>query len=117
MPRWLLNFVGLCFVGLGIVGLIVPGLPGTIFFILAAVIFTQSNPAWEAKIMAHPKIGPAVKAFRERGVMNRAAKVAALTGMVVGGVFGIAFLPGYLKLLPLIIIIPSAIYVYKRPEH
>ena len=75
--------VGLAAVGVGSVGLIVPGLPTTVFFIVAAWAFSKSNPRLEAWVLGLPKVGPLVRDYRDGLGMPRKAKATALVMIVV----------------------------------
>jgi uncharacterized protein len=114
--RFVFNMIGLILVGIGIVGIFVPLLPTTIFFILAAIIFAKSNPKWETMIMSHPRFGPQVKAFRERGVISPKAKLMALLGMALSSAMGFVFIKGILGFVPLGVCLVCALYVLSRPS-
>ena len=51
--------LGLISVGVGAIGIIVPGLPTTVFFIIAAACFAKSSPRLERWVLDLPRIGPA----------------------------------------------------------
>ncbi len=68
-------------VGVGGVGVVVPGLPTTVFFIVAAWCFGQSSPRFERWVLDLPHIGPMVRAHRQGLGMPVRAKVAALSMM------------------------------------
>lgn len=72
---------GLVAVGLGGLGIIVPGLPTTVFFIVAAWCFSRSNPRLEAWVLGLPTIGPMVSDHRAGLGMPRRAKVVAVSMM------------------------------------
>jgi len=74
---------GLVSVGIGGIGIIVPGLPTTVFFIVAAGCFSRSSPRLERWVLDLPKIGPAVRRYRAGEGMPRRAKVFAITSIVV----------------------------------
>lgn len=59
----------------------IPGLPTTIFIIIAAYLFARSSPRFEAWLLRHPWFGPRLQRYRETGGMTRKAKVAALGSM------------------------------------
>lgn len=80
---WLLG--GLVCVGLGGIGVVVPGLPTTGFFILAAWCFSKSSPRLEAWVLGLPGIGPMVSDYREGLGMPRRAKAWAIAMMVTAG--------------------------------
>ncbi|MEM7284850.1 MAG: YbaN family protein [Actinomycetota bacterium] len=80
---WLL--AGLIAVAIGGVGVVVPGLPTTGFFILAAWCFSKSSPRLEAWVLGLPGIGPMVSDYRDGLGMPRRAKILAIGMMVLAG--------------------------------
>ena len=81
--RWLWFGGGLVSVGLGSLGVIVPGLPTTVFFIVAAACFARSNPRFEQWVLDLPRIGRMVRDYRAGLGMPRRAKVLAVSTIVV----------------------------------
>lgn len=73
---------GLVCVGLGGVGVILPGLPSTIFFIMAAACFTRSSPRLERWVLDLPGVGPMVRDYRAGLGMPRRAKFWACASIV-----------------------------------
>ena len=76
---WLWLTAGLVSVGLGGIGVVVPGLPTTVFFIVAAGCFARSNPRFERWVLDLPRIGPVVRDHRAGLGMPRRAKALAVT--------------------------------------
>jgi uncharacterized membrane protein YbaN (DUF454 family) len=74
-------------VGLGGVGIVVPGLPTTVFFVVAAACFSRSSPRFERWVLNLPKIGPLVRDHRAGLGMPRRAKVLAIAMMGTACVF------------------------------
>ncbi len=68
-------------VGFGAVGIVVPGLPTTIFFIIAAACFGKSSPRFERWVLGLPRIGPLVRDHRAGLGMPRRAKGWAIGSM------------------------------------
>jgi hypothetical protein len=83
LARWLWFGAGWIAVGIGSVGLVVPGLPTTVFFIIAAACFSRSSPRFEQWVLSRPGIGPMVRDYRSGLGMPRRAKVAAIVSIVV----------------------------------
>lgn len=81
--RWLWFATGWVAVGLGGVGVVVPGLPTTVFFIVAASCFARSSPRFERWILGLPRIGPMVRDHRAGLGMPRRTKVWAVGAMAI----------------------------------
>jgi uncharacterized membrane protein YbaN (DUF454 family) len=74
---------GFVAVALGGVGVVVPGLPTTGFFVLAAWCFSRSSPRFEQWVLDLPAVGPLVRDHRAGLGMPRRAKVIACSMIVV----------------------------------
>jgi len=83
--RWVWFLAGWVAVALGGIGIVVPGLPTTVFFIIAAWCFGRSSPRFEQWILNLPRIGPMVRDHRAGLGMPRRAKAWAVGTMVVFG--------------------------------
>jgi uncharacterized protein len=81
--RWLWFALGWVAVGLGSIGIVVPGLPTTVFFILAAACFSRSSPRFEQWVLTRPGVGPLVRDYRAGLGMPRRAKVAAIVSITI----------------------------------
>lgn len=69
-------------VALGGLGVVVPGLPTTGFFVLAAACFARSSPRFERWVLDLPTVGPMVRDHRAGLGMPRRAKVVAIAMML-----------------------------------
>jgi uncharacterized membrane protein YbaN (DUF454 family) len=81
--RWVWFGAGWLAVAVGGVGIVVPGLPTTVFFIIAASCFARSSPRFERWVLELPRIGPMVRDHRAGLGMPRRAKAWAVGTMVV----------------------------------
>jgi uncharacterized protein len=90
--RWMWFVVGWIAVGIGAVGVVVPGLPTTVFFVIAAACFARSSPRFEQWVLDLPHVGPAVRDYRAGLGMSRRAKAFAVTMMLVFGTLSIVLL-------------------------
>ncbi len=114
--RWVMFALGWVCVALGIIGIVTPVMPGTVFLILAAWLFSRSSPRFEAWLLGHPRLGPAVVAWRENGVVPRWAQLVATGSMAFS--FGILIVIGLsVPILGMIaaIFIGLSAYLLTRP--
>lgn len=80
---WLWFAAGWVAVGLGGLGVIVPGLPTTVFFIVAAACFARCSPRFEQWVLDLPRVGRMVRDHRAGLGMPRRAKAVAVAMIVV----------------------------------
>ena len=81
--RMMWRVVGLLAVAVGAIGVVLPGLPTTVFFIIAAWAFSKSSPRLEAWVLGLPRIGPMVADHRSGLGMPRRAKRVAVSMIAV----------------------------------
>lgn len=67
--RTTFRVLGVFFVGLGTAGYLLPGLPGTVFILIAAFFFARSSPRFYNWLMNHRTFGAWVRDFQAgRGI-------------------------------------------------
>ena len=72
---------GLFLTGLGLAGVVIPGLPTTIFMILAAACFFRSSTKMYNWVVNHPLFGESVLRFRSGKGMPIKAKYTSIIMM------------------------------------
>ena len=70
----LLALGGIC-VSLGFIGIFVPGLPTTIFLIIALWAFTKSSKKLRFWLLNHKRFGPILRNWQEHKVVPLRAKI------------------------------------------
>ncbi|MDP6709439.1 MAG: YbaN family protein [Alphaproteobacteria bacterium] len=76
--RTALLLCGWCNVALGMVGVVVPGMPTTVFLLIAAWAFSKNSPRFSEWLYRHPRFGPALCQWRDHRVISVRAKCAAI---------------------------------------
>ncbi len=71
-------------VALGAIGAVVPGMPTTVFLIIASYLFARSSPSLDAWLHRNRWFGPSLRRFHETGGMARRTKILALASMWTG---------------------------------
>tara|TARA_B100000749_G_C18042708_1_gene308029 strand:- start:28 stop:411 length:384 start_codon:yes stop_codon:yes gene_type:complete len=118
IKRYILIFLGLLCLALGIVGFIVPGLPGTIWLILAATFFVRSSNRLYNFVVQNKYFGEPVRDFLETGSMSIRAKVFSLGSMWIFTSISVFWAPyGWLffKLPVLLLALAGTSYILFRP--
>ena len=117
LTRWLWRALALGCVLLGAIGVVVPGLPTVPFLLVAAWAAGKGWPALEARLLAHPRYGASIRAWRAKGAVPRRAKWAA-SGMMLlsAGVLALSGLPWAAKVgIPVLMAVVAA-WLWRRPE-
>ena len=79
MTKYILRLVGFIFYAIGMIGYFVPGMPGTIFIIMAAACFLKSYPKLYNKIINNKNYGRIVKDFIEYQVIPKKIKLIIIS--------------------------------------
>lgn len=102
---------------LGLIGVVLPVLPTVPFVLLSAWSAGKGWPALEQRLLAHPKLGPSVLAWRQYGVVPRRAKYLASAMMLLSVLLlQLSAAPLLLKLLLPCFLLLVAIWLWRRPE-
>ncbi|MCL5998916.1 MAG: YbaN family protein [Chloroflexi bacterium] len=84
-------------VGLGIIGIILPGMPSTVFFLMAAACYVRSSDRLYQRLISNKIIGRQIRLFREKRAMPMRAKVIALacgwTAISLSAIFAFQSVP------------------------
>ena len=117
MKKTILISLGWLCVGLGFVGVFVPGIPTTIFLIIALWAFTKSSEKLRHWLLNHKRFGPILHNWQEHKVVPRRAKILMVVLMSLAVVLFYYSLQNlYLTIGLIIILVSVAIYVISLPS-
>jgi uncharacterized membrane protein YbaN (DUF454 family) len=107
----------LIFLLLALIGILLPGLPTTVFLILAAWAASKGWPKMDTWLLNHPKYGESLRLWRAEGSVPRKAKYMASAMMLLSALI-ILFtaVPWWLKLLIYAILLLVLMWLWCRPE-
>lgn len=110
--------MGVLSLATGLAGLVLPLLPSTVFVLIAAWAFARSSERLHARVLAHPRFGPAVRAWQAHGAIPTQAKRLALLGLGLSLLVGMVTLGGRPLSLGLVVVVIAAVavFVLSRPD-
>ncbi|MGA9699326.1 MULTISPECIES: YbaN family protein [Acinetobacter] len=105
------------FVILGFIGALLPGMPTTVFLILAAWAASKGWPQMDAWLLNHPKYGTTLRSWRENGTVPRKAKWFASIMMLISAIIMLfTNAPLLVKVFTNLIMLSVSIWLWLRPE-
>lgn len=115
--RLLWRALALVALALAAIGAVLPGLPTVPFLLVAAWAGGKGWPALEDKLLNHPRYGPTLRRWRERGAISRKAKWAATLMMAASaGVIVFSSAPIHAKWGVPLLMAAVAAWMWRRPE-
>ena len=112
------RLLALLCLALGVAGAVLPVLPTTPFLLVSAWAAGRGWPAFERWLLAHPRLGPPVRRWRERGAVPRSAKWLATVMMLASGL-GLQFFGGvalWVRIFVPALMTGVAVWLWRRPE-
>jgi uncharacterized membrane protein YbaN (DUF454 family) len=101
-------------VALGLIGIVIPGLPTTVFLIIAAWAFSKSSERFHKWLWNHPRFGASIQSWHNHRVIPKSAKIFA-TSMMLMSFFYVTFFVADDWILPVflaVIMVPGGIYIF-----
>ncbi|TAJ52744.1 MAG: DUF454 domain-containing protein [Nevskiaceae bacterium] len=115
--RWLLAALAWVCIGLAVIGVIVPGMPTTVFVLIAGWAAFHSSPRLHDWLLAHRLFGPMIRNWRAEGAVSRRAKwMASLTMVFCAALLFLSHSPGPVAYGASTIMVVVAIWLWLRPE-
>lgn len=114
-PLWLI--VGFVATALGLAGIVLPLVPATPFFLLAAFAFARSSPRFHDWLVNHPRIGPAIRDWQREGAISRKAKRLAMIAIVATFVLSLLLgVPGWMLAVQGVVLLAVSVFILTRPD-
>lgn len=105
------------FVILGFIGALLPGMPTTVFLILAAWASSRGWPQMDNWLLNHPKYGSTLRDWRANGTVPRKAKWLATIMMSISAVLMLfTTAPVAVKVFTNTTMLVVCIWLWLRPE-
>ena len=114
--RWGLIAFGWLNVGLGMIGVVVPGMPTTVFLLIAVWAFSKSSIRFQRWLWEHPRFGPPLRAWHLHRVIPFQAKIMAAAMMTLSIVI-VALFVAETWVMPVVlaaVMLPICLYIVTR---
>tara|TARA_B100002003_G_scaffold239592_1_gene259123 strand:- start:115 stop:489 length:375 start_codon:yes stop_codon:yes gene_type:complete len=117
MKKIILITIGWSCVGLAFVGTFVPGIPTTIFLIVALWAFAKSSKKFHSWLLNHKRFGPILQNWESHKVVPRKAKILMVILQISAVIiFHYSLQNIYLTVLLIITLVFVARYVLSLPS-
>ncbi|MFN8167435.1 MAG: YbaN family protein [Candidatus Nanopelagicales bacterium] len=118
LTRALYLAVGTLSAGIGIAAVVVPGLPTTVFLIVALWCFARSSPRMEAWLRGHRLVGAYLREWEDGRRIPRHVKWIAGISMALAVVLAWRFAPVHdLVVVALAVLLAGVLaWIVRRPE-
>lgn len=114
--RWGLLAFAWVNVGLGMIGVVVPGMPTTVFLIIAVWAFSKCSVRFQRWLWEHKTFGPSIRAWHEHRVIPLKAKIMASAMMTASFIY-VTFFVAESWVLPAVlaaVLAPSAAFILSQ---
>ncbi len=114
--RYLWLILGFLCTGLGFLGYILPGLPGTVFILLATYFFARSSPKFYNWLLNNKMFGQLIRDWKDGKGIPLRAKILAVTLITVTIGFSAYVIPNLIvKLIVILCGVAVSTYLITRP--
>ena len=114
--RYVWLVLGFFFTGLGFLGYILPGLPGTVFILIAVYFFARSSPRFYNWLLNNRVFGSLIRDWRAGKGLSLKAKTMAISVIVITIAFSVfAIQNSIVKLVVALCGIGVSLYLWTRP--
>ena len=117
MKKLILIILGWLCVGAGFIGIFVPGIPTTIFLIIALWAFARSSKKFHTWLLSHQRFGPILRNWESHKVVPKKAKIVmVILQVLVVVMIQYSFNNLFITVALLLVLIFVAWYVISLPS-
>lgn len=117
LARWAYAAAAVLCLALGVVGLVVPGLPSTVFILLASAAAARSSPRLHHWLWQHRWFGPMLRDWAQGGRVSRRSKWHATLAMAMSAaLLWLVPVPWWARALALGSMAVVLTWLWLRPE-
>lgn len=110
--KWVLIIAGTFFVGLGVLGIVLPLLPTTPFFLLAAVCYAKSSKRFYTWLLNNKWFGNYVKNYQEKKGVPLKVKILSISLLWITILFSVVFIVHILLFRIILILIAIGVSIH-----
>lgn len=115
--RWGWHLLTWVCIALALIGVVLPGMPTTVFVLIAAWSASRCSPRLRRWIEQHRLFGPRLRNWEAGGYIDRHTKWVASGGMLVALALILVFIRHPLVLMPVLALLATGAWVvWSRPE-
>src|SRR6056297_2786905 len=99
-------------------GVVLPLLPTVPFMLLAAFCFARSSERLHNWLLSHPKFGPSITDWQERGAIN--PRVKRMSTIAIAVVFGLSLILGVtttVLVIQAVVLSCVLLFIWTRPDY
>ena len=111
--RYCLFAFGWINVAMGLIGILIPGIPTTVFLIIAVWAFSRCSERFHDWLWNHPRFGAPIQSWHYHRIIPKNAKIVASCMMTISFIY-VAFFVAESWILPVFlaaVMIPAWIYI------
>jgi uncharacterized membrane protein YbaN (DUF454 family) len=114
--RYVWLVLGFLFTGLGFLGYILPGLPGTVFILIAVYFFARSSPRFYNWLLNNRIFGELIRDWRTGKGLSLRAKTMAISVIAITIAFSVfAIQNSIIKSIVALCGVGISLYLWTRP--
>lgn len=115
--RWLLRLMALLCLGMAVLGVLLPGVPTTVFVLMAAWAAMRSSPGLHRWLWRSRLFGHVLRNWSAGGYVGRGAKRSAAVAMAVCAavLWGVSALPLWARVAASLCMATVLVWLWRRP--